>query len=59
MAAEAVNFFLHGFLKTFHDEEGNDRCSEAYGDADNRDLVDGRGESFLVPATNSSGYKVG
>lgn len=59
MTAETVDLILYRFLETFHDKKRNNGRREPNGDAHNGYLMDGAGESFLVTAANSFGYKVG
>src|SRR5690606_32351123 len=58
VTAEAEDFFLDRFLKALHDEKGNDRRGQSYGDTDNGNFVDRRRKALLIPPADSFGYEI-
>ena len=59
MTAEVVNFVLNRFLKPFHDQKGNDRSGQSYGDTDDGDGMNDRGKTLLLTPGYPLRYEIG
>ncbi len=58
MAIETVNFILHCFLETAHDQKRNYYSGQSYPNDHDRDVVNGRSKSLLLITTDSFGYEI-
>jgi hypothetical protein len=53
MTAETVDFIFNGFLETFHNKKGNDRCRESDSNTGDCNGMNDRGKSFLLAFSDS------
>ena len=58
MTIETVNFILHCFLETAHDQKRNYYSGQSYSHDHDRDVVNRRGKSLLLITTDSFGYEI-